>query len=362
MPPFDINERIDSLFGTGDSDKEKDDQTTAVDGDDDGASTEPSSGDDGQDTKQQPAKTDDLDASSNGGASGGDTKQPSTQSNEKQNTQSEQQGQRRLPANNRGDLVDPNTGVVVARAGNERRFFETARAAQAQLNNTARELDGVQRELNAFREAASLPRELALQPAEVTNALQWFAHWKQNPVEAAQKVLTELRTMGYEVEGMGGAVDMGAIKRLVQEAVSPFKQDRDAATREAQIAAEVDQELNTFYDALPWARNQQQELQNLLQADPTLTLREAALSLRAYAAENRLDLSKPLRDQVLAARNGEQQKQSQRVNAARTSAPTLTGDNGMTTRRANTSASHEQRNRDIVREAMREAGLNVDNL
>ena len=363
-----IEAKIDSMFGTGSDDDADDAQNNVIDGEateqeqDDGTSAQPPAQGEQEAARGKPTRQDaDTQRDDNAGEGGAQQRRPQQRGG--QDPQGQQQQQRRLPANNNGDLIDPNTGTVVARAGNERRFYEAARTAQQNVQRVAGELERVTTELNAFREAASVPRELGLNPQEVTNAMQWFAHWKQNPVEAATRVLTELRAMGYEVEGLGGQVDMAALRRMVQEAVSPFQQDREAAQREQEVSQRVDAELNALYTAMPWARGQQQEMMNLLDADPTLTLREAALHLQAYALQHGYDLSKPLRPQVLAAQNGGggQQQQPQRPNNARLPAPSTTGDVPLTTRRV-TSAGHERSNRDIVKEAMREAGLNIDNL
>ena len=342
----DIESRIDSMFGTSDP---QDDNNNAPD-------TQPPVDDNVQVSGGEASQQEQA-APRDGGTSDRRAPQSGAQHERgQQDTPPAQPAQRRLPANNAGDLIDPNTGAVVARAGNERRYYEAARTAQQNVQRITGELERTTTELHAFREAATLPRELGLAPAEVTNAMQWFAHWKQNPVEAATKVLTELRAMGYEIEGLGGQIDMAALRHMVQEAVSPFKQDRDAAQQQYQAEQQISTELNALYSAFPWAREQQQELVSLLQADPTLTLREAALHLRAYAAERGYDLQKPLRAQVLAAQNG-----PQRANNARMPAPSTTSDAPLTPRRT-TSGNHDLRNRDIVREAMREAGLNVDNL
>jgi hypothetical protein len=265
-----------------------------------------------------------------------------------------------LPANNQGDLIDPNNGNVIARAGNERRYYEAARNAQTEVMRVRTELDRTTAQLEAFREAAVLPQQLGLQPAEVSTAMQFMAHWKKNPVEAATKVLTELRAMGYEVDGLGASVDMGALKKMVNDAVAPFQQDREAAAREAEVAQTVDRELNNLYRAFPWAQGQQQELMNLLDADKTLTLREAALMLQSYALQHGYDLNQSLAEQALAQQNGN--KQPQRPSNARVPAPSPTGDAPIVPRRPGTATGHERRNRDIVLEAMREAGLNIEQL
>lgn len=344
-----IEDKIDSMFGTtpeGESNEQDTQQTT----ENEAAETAQS-----DDEGAQPAQP------SNDRSAGGRSAQQHGKEHKQggQNAQSEQQPRGRLPANNAGDLIDPASGAVIAKAGNERRFFEAARTYRSQVEAMNTDLARAQAEVAAYREAATLPRELGLTNAEVSNALQFFRHWKDNPAEAVKTILTEFRAMGYATEELGSTVDMAAIRRMVEETVSPFKQDREAATREAETAANVDRELNALYTSMPWARNQQAEIISLLEADQTLTLREAALHVQAFALQRGFDLNTSVRNQMLSAQNGRQQPQ--RPNNARMSAPPMTGDVPNAPRRA-APENHSASSRDIVKTVMREAGFNVDNL
>jgi hypothetical protein len=349
-----IEDKIDAMFGTGDvptqeSSNENTQQTPANEQEADADSDAQSQSEQSQGNRSDSTRT---------------AQQPSTEHKQgRQSAEGDKQTQRRLPANNNGDLTDPNTGAVIAKAGNERRFFEGMRSAREEAFRVTRELDTARAELTAFREAAALPRQLELTPQETTNALQWFAHWKKDPQAAAKEVLTEARRLGYDVEGMGSQVDMGAIKRLVEEAVSPFQQDRAAAQRETEIAARVDADLNALYQQMPWARSQQEEIMSVMQADNKLTLREAALTVEAFALRNGLDLQKSIRQQWTAAQSGgnQQQPRQQRPNNARAPAPPVTGDMPVVPRRTDIS-NHDVSNRNIVKQAMRDAGFAVDHL
>lgn len=273
-----------------------------------------------------------------------------------------------LPANDRGDLVDPTTGAVVAKAGAERKYYELARqhAGNAQflkshVENIQREFSKTKTELDAFREAATLPRELNLAPQEVTTAMQFMAHFKQNPLEAAKKMLTEVAAMGYNIEGLGGAVDMAAVARMMDERLAPFKQDRSAQEADATARANADAQLNALYAQHPWAQQQDAELMQLMEADTTLSLREAALTLQSWALQRGYDLNKPLRAQHMAVLNGETQQvqtaTQTRPNNAQMAAPNVqqTG----VVPRTTTAANHDRRNSDIVAETLREHGINI---
>lgn len=361
-----IEDKIDSMFGLSDQ----------------GGSDSISSGDAGEDQNtpaggEQDANAPDANEAQTEGQrddsnSKGNNDQPSTQhTQQRQGAQGGQQGQQRLPANQRGDLIDPTTGQVVARAGNERRYFEAARNAQNEIRRVQSEMSRLQEQISMYREVNQMPQQLGLQPRETAVAMQFMAHWKRDPVGAAAKVLTELRAMGYDVEGLAPTVDVNAIRQVVTDAVSPFQRDREIAQREAEVAANVQRELNDLFTEFDWAEGQQDAIRNLLEVRPTLTLREAALMLQNHALQHGYDLYQPLREQVLRQQqNGNggateprvvNQQQRMRQNNAMMPAP---GNNGAVpnAQRRPAAVGHDRSNRDIVRESMREAGFNVDNI
>jgi hypothetical protein len=260
---------------------------------------------------------------------------------------------------------------------------------RGQAETLQRELDKTTAHLTAFREAAQLPTQLGLQPQEVTTAMQFMAHFKANPVEAAKKVLTEVLALGHNLEDLKGSVDMAAIQRMIQTEVAPFKQNLSTqqqqleqqqqlqqfqaqADRELeelfdtfkqlqQFQAQADRELEELFDTFPWAEQQQVELQRVLEADERLPLREATLMLQAWAYKNGYDLNRPLSAQheAAATRQPQQQQQPQRMNAAQVVAPSGST-NGTVVPRVNTAVNHDRSMRDIVSETLREHGINVN--
>ena len=269
---------------------------------------------------------------------------------------------RRLPANGQGDLLDPTTGAVIARAGNERRLFEHARNVSGQLAQTQQEIATLRGQVQAFQQLQSAPQAMGLDVQEQHVAMQFMSHWKKNPVEAATKMLAELRAMGYEVEGLASPVDMAALKKMVEDTIAPFRSDRDAQELERTVSNTVDQELAQAQQWFPWLETQQDAVARVLAADESLSLREAALMVQSWAAQHGLDLHSPLQAQIAAQQSGQTQQYDApppRANAARNPPPT--GNEALAPRR-NGAVAQDRRNRDIVLESMREAGLNVDSL
>lgn len=349
MPPVDgdteskINTILDRDLGPEPQD-EGSTKGTESSGEGGGTSLVPASG-----KQQQPATRADTD----------DQSQPQHDQQGKPAQPTELPGRTR-PTDN-GDLIDPNTGRVIARAGRERRVYETERAVSKATAPLQTELTRTRAELDAFRQAASLPTQLGLGPQEVSTAMQFMSHWKRDPVGAAQNMLTELRTAGYDVPGLGGTVDVAAIQRMIRQEIAPFQQDRESQRQHAESYTSAQQEVADLYADMPWARMQEQELTSILQADNALSLRDAAYQLQIWAIQRGYDINQPLRPQHQSALqraqagngNGQQQQ-----NVARAPGPVNGGD-GTLRPRQGSSVGHDRSTRDIVREAMREAGINA---
>lgn len=268
------------------------------------------------------------------------------------------------PTPNPHDIVDPRTGEVIAAAGKERRWYEESRRAKGEVSEVKQKLTLVETELNAFKQAAVLPQQLGLQPAEVASAMQFMAHFKTNPVEAAKKVLAEVQAAGYTIQDLGGT-DVAAIKQIVADAIKPFNQDREAVTQQEQLAREVEQEYNSLVAEAPWVVAQDDDLAKIMAKDRSLTLREAALKLENFALREGYDLNRSVEAQYFERQQTpktEQTLPAQRPNRAAAPAQTtaVTGNTPVAPRNQSVTSNHSTR--DIVREAMREHGINVDNL
>lgn len=363
----DIESRIDTMFGTGDDDTTDTATTTTTTENADGGSSTTEGGGEASTTEGAAKQAAAPAGSQQPAASTGGEQQPATQPVDgRQGAQPQTPPSGRLPANNNGDLVDRN-GQVVAKAGNERRFYEAARNAQVDATRLRADNERVSTELKAFRDAAVLPQQLGLVPVEVANAMQFMAHFKSDPLGAAKKVFAELQAMGHNLEGITGSVDMAAIKQMVNDAVSPFVADRSTVQRQQEIATAVDTEIAQVFNQFDWAQHQEEALQDVLRADPNLSLRDAAMLTENFALRNRYDLTKPLRAQHLAATSGQPQQQQvqqpvhqQHNNAAMQPAPAATASDAVVPRRT-TAVNTDRSLKDIVRESMREAGLRVDN-
>lgn len=274
-----------------------------------------------------------------------------------------QQAQKPRP----GDLVD-GQGRVLARAGAERRHYETAQRATRELGTVRQQLERTSAELNAFREAAQLPQQLGLSVEDTTTGLQLVASWKQNPVGVINYLVEQAKAAGHNVEGFGGATDVGAIKSMIANELAPFRQQADQQRAQQQAHTQAQQQVNslvTEYGESALANSE--ALAKLIDAaqaqGKTLNLEQAYLRFSNWCLQNGFDPGQNI-DQQIAARQqpngqapatqqshaGPPRPQGGRPAAAPNSAVPMDPTAGTT---------GNESMRDLVRASMREAGFNV---
>jgi len=255
---------------------------------------------------------------------------------------------------NPGDLVDPQTGEILARAGGERRVYE--RAERRVRNAVKAQLDSLNAQVETFKQSTNYDR-YGISPQEASVGLQLISAWKKNPVETLKYLLTEAKAMGHNIDdlGGGGAIDAAAIKRMVDQAVEPLVNDRKASQAEQEARNKVDTEFRAFATKYPDYKPHEADIAKLLRENDDISPEVAYLQLQAFALRNSLDWSKPLGPQILARSGGAQPSGQQRqglpvgrnVSGA---APVGT---------ARTVAHESTPTRSIVMEAMREAGYKI---
>lgn len=345
---FDVEAAVDKwLADTGSSDATPADNDTPNEGDDQGG-TETVEG--AEDQATQPAKPD--------GKQAVDPAAPAKSTDGKERPAQQAQGPKP------GDLVV--NGQVVAKAGAERRHYEAAQRATREVQTARSELQRVQTELNAFREAASMPRELGLSPDESTVGLQLAASWKANPVGVIQYLVEQAKAQGHNLEGIGGITDVGAIKRMLEAELAPFRQQAQSVQQstEAQTAAKA--QLDDFVSAYGQeALTNSEALSKLIDAAANsgqhFNLEQAYSRFAHWCQQNGYDPHQPI-DPQIAARSQPAAQQSQpatRQSAPRPSGRAVAAPTGVAPIDTAAGVTGGESTRDLVRMSMREQGFNV---
>lgn len=230
-----------------------------------------------------------------------------------------QQQQARMKSDKDGNLVDAD-GNIVAKAGAERRQYERVQAQASYIQQ-------LETEMRQFRERDAMagvlndaPTKLGLNMQETEMGLQAIASFKKDPVATARWMLQETLRLGYNLNQIvgedaqgqlnSGSLDLQAVKSMINEAVSPMLQDRNAQQQQEQTLAAAKREYDAFIAKYEHASVHEDVLATMLQEDASLTPQEAYWQLREFAAKHQFDFSKPLRDQAVSRQQRAPQQQN----------------------------------------------------
>lgn len=266
-----------------------------------------------------------------------------------------------------GDLVDAQ-GNVVAAAGRERRLYETVERARGELANRDSKIRELEAAVGAYREAAQHMEKLGLTPQENMAALNLMAQFKAQPIPTLKFMLTEAQAMGHNIsslfDGAAPGLDPAAIRRIVNDAVAPLTAARESEEAAAAAHERSVQQTNEFFNSFPDATVHDQELGRLLLKHPDWSPQTAYYALQNFALQNGLDWSQPLPAQIIARQNGEGAPApvtpSNQPPANRSVLPSSrTPVDARITDTRQQPRSNATRSRDIVAEAMAEAGITL---
>ena len=327
----------DILKSIGELDDDVNDQTDAGDESNDASDEQaPSKGSE----KTQAAKTDDK------------TK-PSSKVGDKGVVG--KQGTKQAPGPQ--DLVV--NGVVVAKGGPERRFYEEAQKFKRQAETTARELATIKPKYEALEQANNVGKTYGLSPQEVLTAGQLLKAYKEDAKATIKYLLTQAQASGIDMSDVlsGGGVSTAAIKSMIEEMISPFKQEREEKQQLTQVQQQAQEQYTSFLSTYPDAAIHTDVLAQLLEKDANLTPEAAYWKLQAFFAKRGLDFSKPLSHHEAAARQSQNGKGKGNTQRSLPNGMHIEQDEDVQDRQevVRSDASMD----DIVKSAMREAGFKV---
>jgi hypothetical protein len=253
------------------------------------------------------------------------------------------------------DLLDAQ-GNVVARAGAERRHYETAqrlRNETQQLTTRNRELTA---RLDALEGANTLGTQYGLSADELTAGAQLMKSWKEDPAGTVKYMLTQAQAMGHNVAD--GGTDVRAIKSMIDEALAPIRGRYESEQQQEQTRQEAQQVYNNFMASYPDAAVHQNALAQLLDNEPSLSLEAAYFKLKSAFAERGLDWNVNLETHLA---NSQRQQGQQEIppNRGGQQQPLPSGsvNSGAVTDTAEI-ASADASFDDIIKQSMSEAGMN----
>lgn len=278
-----------------------------------------------------------------------------------------------------GNVVSSTTGEIVAAIGAERKAFER----MLPLINTANgEADKYKSMLEAATGANTIAANLKLAPEEYAIGARIMAAFKSDPKKAIAFLVKEAQDNGVDVSDLGiqgGGVtrkDMeDTMRSIVSEMLKPFSfitEEREAATRDVELRSEADTVIYEFLQQHPDAQVHTDAIAKIMNANPgQVPMSEAYYILKSHALENGFDWTKDLVPQAqahvakLKGNSGTPTNNAnQPANNPQRRLPPMGGrpNNGNIIERNSNSLSGESSTGDIVKDAMREAGMDISNV
>lgn len=250
------------------------------------------------------------------------------------------------------DLVLPDGEIV--KAGKERRWYEQRELARQELKSIQNKVQKYEADLTAERAKVAAYEQATQQinglpPEQAAASVRLYRDLAADPVGTVKKLLVELKTQGHNIEGIGAGVDTAAVQRMLDQRLKPVE--------DARPTQDIDREVEVFYNTYPDARIHDDTLAQVITKHPNLSFEEAYYRLRASVIDNGLDWSKPLAPQIAATQNRSAQK-------PQTPAPMTNGRPAVAStvieRDQNPFSPEGGTTDDIVKAAMREAGINFE--
>ncbi len=266
--------------------------------------------------------------------------------------------QQRLGSDANGNLVD-QAGNVIAKAGKERRLWEKVqRYEHFEVPQMREQIQTLTNESAQKEVLNNVPRQLGLSDEETLQGMRLIASYKKDPVATINYILTEARSAGHNLQGVGqGQVDLAAINRLLDQRLGPLLEDRETQQRQNDANVQAQTQYNDFITRFPDAATHEDVIARLLAGDPKLSAEAAYYQLKLWVQEKGLNWNQPLQAQLNAAA-------PQGANT-QPAVPPIGGGRGgnapvIDTQQAASVADADADTGDIVRAAMREAGMNPD--
>ena len=161
--------------------------------------------------------------------------------------------------------------------------------------------------------------------------------------------MTQAQAAGHNVADVGAGTDVSAIKRMLDETMKPFVDERNARLDTQRVQEAATKTYNDFIARHPDAVVHQDTIAQLLEKDPNLNTEAAYLKLQLFYATKGLDWTKSLGTLTKEVEAGQAKKPQTTLPAGGVDASVVTD----TAEVASVDTSMDE----IIRESMKEAGV-----
>lgn len=266
---------------------------------------------------------------------------------------------------NTRDLVDPVSGKVVAQGGIERRIFEDSQRTMRENNQLKQQVAGFQNALRQSNEVIQEAARLGVQPQDQLVAIRVMNDFLKDPVRTLQALVEEVKSKGYDIpflaQGVTPGMDLNAISRMIDGKLQPITMERQQQQQLQMARQQATRDLDTFLQGNPEANSNLDVLSEMLQAQPGLPLGDAWVKMIRWSHENGLDWTQPLKPQIAAMQQRQQQPTHQQQDTR--PLPGRRSVNAQGTQQMNGAGQVHSENSswsDIIRSAMRDSGMSIN--
>ena len=204
--------------------------------------------------------------------------------------------------NEEGDIVD-ESGSIIAQKGTVRRVYEENGRLKQRLTDAekmATEAHNRMRELTVLN---NVPAQYGLDTEDIATAMDMAGRVKKGDLlSVAREIVAMAAAQGHNIstivgENVGDAVDMTAIKKMLETHLGPVAAARQESQQDVQIRTAAKQQYDKFIDDNPYADLHQFEIAKISEHD-NISPQRAYNNLMDFARRNQLDFSQPLEPQI----------------------------------------------------------------
>jgi hypothetical protein len=268
-----------------------------------------------------------------------------------------------------GDLKLADGSII--KAGAERRLYQKNVQLEAQINQGRQVLERLNGEnqqlrqtVQALQQANSVDTQLGLSPQESTEARQFMAGYKRDPIGTLRNLLAKAAADGHNLQQIGIGLDGAAMQAALDRRLGPIANQQQQQVSEQEAMRRAAEQAQAFFDEYPDAIVHEAMIADLV-SKTGWSPHRAYVTLYKQATARGLDWSLPLADQLRAinpqtnANPGVNTQQQQQPVPPQNQVPMPNGRPnagvGVTQPRA---PVHEATNwDDIIRTSMRETGM-----
>lgn len=225
----------------------------------------------------------------------------------------------------KNNIVDPQSGQIIAKAGTERRLFEKTQRLSSALDERSAKLTKYEQEDKTLDNLRGVVKNHGMSTDEFAEGINMVLSFKSDPVGTAKKILESVLAMGHNVTDIlgadaGNAIEMSAVSKMLDERLKPLTAPLEQQRVSTEQQKQAEKQWEHFCEINDYANVHENTLDKMLGDNPGMTPQKAYNALREFAYKHSLDFSLPLGPQIEKLQSAPK-KNNRDNNPARTQKP-----------------------------------------